>query len=94
MDPALVTAQQRELRDLILQCLGRFDAAGREPDLWESIHLMNAIKAFDAGAYALCRQDLQRALRPAWSRSGARSHLGKPHSLADLRAAFEQSLRA
>ncbi len=94
MDPAHVAAQQRELGELIRQCLGRFDTAGREPDLWESIHLMNAIKAFDAGAYALCRQDLQRAIMPAWSRSRSRGQSGKPQSLADLRAAFEQSLKA
>ncbi len=94
MDPAHVAAQQRELGELVLQCLVRLATAGREPDLWESIHLMNAIKALDAGAYALCRQDLQRALMPAWRRSRAWSQKGTSHSLADLWAALERSLKA
>ncbi len=94
MDPAHVAAEQRELGAHILLYFGRFDTAGREPDLWESIHLMSAIKALDAGAYALCRQDLQQAKMPAWSRSGSRRQMGKRHSLAELRTAFEQSLKA
>lgn len=91
MDPAHVATQRCEVRGLIVECLGLLGAAGREPDLWQSVHLMKAIKAFDAGAYELSRRDLQRALRPAWQRK--KSLKGKHHSLAELRAAFEQSLK-
>lgn len=94
MDPAQVAALQRELSDLILECLGLLGAAGREPDPWQSVHMMNAIKALDAGAYALCRRDLQRALWPPSRRTKMLRMAGKPYSLADLRAAYDQSLKS
>jgi hypothetical protein len=90
MDPAHVAALQRELRDLILECLGLLGASNREPDPWQSVHMMNAIKALDSGAYALCRRDLQRALWPPSRRTKTLRMAGKPYSLADLRAAYKQ----
>ena len=93
MDPAHVTALQCELNNLILECLALLGAANREPDLWQSVHLMNAIKALDAGAYTLCRRDLQRALWPRSRRTKTWRMAGKSFSLADLRAAYEQSLK-
>ncbi len=85
-----MTTQRREVSGLILECFDLLGSAGLEPDLWQSVHLMKAIKAFDTGAYELSPRDLQQALRPAWQRK--KSLKGKRHSLAELRAAFEQSL--